>query len=320
MPRSTQISPAALARLERWLSAHHQVVSSGELGRLGIPRHHGHRQESARRWQRVHRGVWCAYTGPLTFHSRCAAALAALGDDAALDADTAARLLGFRRAEAAAVIRVVIPHGTRRKTLAGVQVRQSRTLTARSYDERKGLRVVRIERAALAMALRLPKDITHIVAEVVQQGLTTSARLRGTALGLGVVKGRRRLLQAIDEAGGGARSGLEARFVAILRKARLPLPQQNFPLLIDGRRIWLDVCFPELRIAIEIDGKAYHLFSEDWENDLERQNDLVLDGWLVLRFSAQVIRDRPDLVVRRVTKALGARAALVAAGWSAGAA
>ncbi|HVF20612.1 MAG TPA: DUF559 domain-containing protein [Mycobacteriales bacterium] len=320
MPRSTQLTPASLARLERWLAEHHQVVSAAQLVRLAIPRHHAHRQETARRWQRVHRGVWCSYTGPLTHWSKCAAALAALGPDAALDGDTAARLLGFRRAEKAQVIRVVIPHGTRRKSLAGVQVRQSRTLTGRSYVERRGLRVVRIERAALAMALRLPKDVTAIVTEVVQQGLTTSARLRGTALGLGVVKGRRRLLQAIDDAGGGSRSGLEARFIAILRKARLPRPEQNVGLVIDGRRLWLDVCFPDLRLAIEIDGKAYHLFCEDWEDDLERQNDLVLDGWLVLRFSARVIRDRPDLVVRRVAKALEARTSLVAAGWSAGAA
>lgn len=253
--------------------------------------------------------MWCAYTGPLTFLSRCAAALAALGEEAVLDDETAACIFGLRRAIATTsrVVRVVVPHGSRGRRLTGVKVRQSRSLTERSHLVRKGLRVVRIERAALAMALRLKRDLGAIVAEAVQQGLTTSSRLRGTALGLGPVAGRRRLLIAIDDVGGGTRSQLEALFIALLRKARLSRPTQNHPLLIDGRRVWLDVCFPDLRIAIEIDGKAYHLFSEDWEDELDRQNDLVLDGWLVLRFTARAIRDHPDQVVRRVATALAQR-------------
>ena len=215
---------------------------------------------------------------------------------------------------------MVVPHGSKGRQLVGVQVRQSRTLSERSVLIRKGLRIVRIERAVIAMAIRRPGEVTALISEVVQQGLTTASRLRGTALGLGVVKGRRRLLLAIEDAGGGTRSELESLFMKILRKARLPRPTQNFGLVIDGRRLWLDVCFPDLRIAIEIDGKAYHLFSEDWEDDLERQNDLVLDGWLVLRFSARVIRDHPEVVARRVRKALEDRRALTVAGWSSGAA
>ncbi len=319
MPRQQRISDRAAAALDKWLRDNHQIVSAPALAAMGVSRHFARAQVAARRWQQVHRGVWCAYTGPLSFLSKCAAALAALGEDAVLDADTAARLLGFRRSATAETIRVVLPHGSKGRRLAGVVIRQSRTLTDRSWVVRKHLRVVRIERAVLAMAIRRPAEVTAVVTEAIQQGLTTAMRLRGTALGLGVVKGRHRLLLAIDDAGG-ARSALEARFIALMRKARLPRPTQNFGLVIDGRRLWLDVCFPDLRIAIEIDGKAYHVFAEDWEDDLERQNDLVLDGWLVLRFSARAIRDHPDVVVRRVRQALEARRALVVAGWSNGAA
>ncbi len=78
----------------------------------------------------------------------------------------------------------------------------------------------------------------------------------------------------------------------------------NYPLRLAGRRIWLDLCYPHLRIAIEIDGRGFHLGAADWQRDLQRQNELVLAGWLVLRFTAADLRDRPADVVRRVAAAL----------------
>jgi len=310
MPATTAFT-AAHARLDSWLSSHHGVVADRDLRRLGVSRHYARSQARARRWRRVHAGVWCAYTGPLTFMSRCAAALAALGDTAALDGPSAAAVLGFRRGRVDGPVHVVIPHGTRRRSLPSVVVRQSRTLTDRSCVFRNGLRVVRIERAVLAMAAKRGTDAAAVVTEAVQQGLTVAERLRGTLLALGNVAGRSHLLEAIGDADGGSRSGLEVLFMRIIRRARLPVPVQNFGLVVDGRRLWLDVCYPALRIAVEIDGKAYHLFSEDWENDLDRQNALVLDGWLVLRFSARAIRGHPDDVARRVAKAVAERSASI---------
>lgn len=319
MPRPKSLSEVRVHQLETWLAGHHHVVARRDLKHLGIPKHYADSEVRARRWQRIYPGVWCAYTGPLTFESRCAAALAALGPEAALDAESAAAVLGLRRPSLTSVVRVVIPHGSRRKRLGGVELRQSRTLSDRSCQVRNGLRVVRIERAVLSIALRR-RGNPGAVSDAVQQGLTTAERVRGTLLGLGNVAGRARVLTAIADVDGGSRSELERLFIALVRRAGLPRPAQNHALTVDGRRLWIDVAYPELRIAIEIDGKAYHLFAEDWANDLDRQNTLVLDGWLVLRFTARVIRERPDAVVTSVRAAITSRGLVSTPDWSAGAA
>ena len=104
---------------------------------------------------------------------------------------------------------------------------------------------------------------------------------------------------------GGSRSDLEILFIRTLRRAGVPLPVRNYPLSVDGRRVWLDACYPDHHYFIEIDGKAYHVMCEDWEDDLDRQNDIVLEGWRPLRFSGRAIRERPNDTVRRVARAIG---------------
>ena len=61
-------------------------------------------------------------------------------------------------------------------------------------------------------------------------------------------------------------------------------------------------------IAIELDG-SIHLQDEVRERDLPRQNDLVLLGWTVLRFSWRRFVDRPDLVIAEIRAALRSRPA-----------
>ena len=270
-------------------------------------------QVTAGRWQRVHPAVFCTYTGPLTMESRCEAALRHAGRGAALDAGTAALLhglAGFERDE----VELVIPHDRRIDRQPGLLVRRSRTLTEAAVRSRRGLRVVTVERAVIAVG---PPATTAAV----QQGLTTSARLRDCLAELGNVRRRRTILETLDDLDGGSRSWLEARFARLLREAGLPAPARNHPLLAGGRRVRIDACYPAERVAIELDGRAYHLLGDDWERDLARQNLLVLDGWTVLRFTSRDLRERPGAVVEAVRRALGrisvARAAEILPGTTA---
>ena len=48
----------------------------------------------------------------------------------------------------------------------------------------------------------------------------------------------------------------------------------------------------DLKIAIELDG-SIHLEDDVRERDLPRQNDLVLLGWTVLRFTWKRFTERP---------------------------
>ena len=77
------------------------------------------------------------------------------------------------------------------------------------------------------------------------------------------------------------------------------------PLLVGGRVVAvLDVAFPEVLLAIEIDGWAWHSDPERFQHDRQRQNALVAAGWTVLRFTWADLIERPDQVVATVVRTL----------------
>lgn len=71
-----------------------------------------------------------------------------------------------------------------------------------------------------------------------------------------------------------------------------------------------------LRIAIELDGRGphrLHISAADFEDELMRQNDLVLDRWLVMRFPFLMIRDKPRQCQQLLQQLLGTASADLAA-------
>jgi very-short-patch-repair endonuclease len=292
--------------LDAYLAAHHGVVTNPALATLGYARWHAEDQVAARRWQRLHAGTWCGYTGPPTWDTRCAAALAIAGPRAALDAGTALDRFGYDRLLDGAV-HVVVPYGAGVPVEDGLRVRRSRTLTERSVTTRGGLAVVRPERAAVTAALHAPPRAHAILADVVQHGVTLPSYLRGALLCMGRVHHKRAVLAAIADVAGGSRSELERRLLRLARAGGLPPLVRNHPVRVGERRAWIDACWPALGIAVEVDGRAYHLLAEDWERDLDRQNDLLLGDWLVLRITARALRHHPDRVVGWLRSALATR-------------
>ncbi|MBM4761696.1 DNA-binding response regulator [Bacillus sp. B15-48] len=77
----------------------------------------------------------------------------------------------------------------------------------------------------------------------------------------------------------------------------------------DGKR-YLDFAYirPAIRICLEIDGYGPHLKNiSRWEfsNSLERQNQLVIDGWTVIRFSYDQVKDQPRRCQQIVQQVIG---------------
>lgn len=306
MPR--RVDDQRVAALAATLRSCHGVVTRDRLVALGFGPVHGNDEVRAGRWQRVHGGTYVAHTGPLTFVQRCAAAVAAAGQTAVLDGPTAAALHGLAGYEDERV-HVTLAHGSPRRSLAGVAVRQSSVLTDRSRRDRSGLPVVRPEWAALAIARLWPWRARAVFAATVQQGLARADHIEACVLAVGRFRSRPVIRQALRDISGGSRSALEGEFLDAVRAAGLPPPLRHVPVVAGGRRAWLDACWPEARLAVEIDGKAFHVLGEDWEDDLDRQNALVLGGLTVLRFPARAIRGAPDHVAAQVRAALAAAAA-----------
>lgn len=107
-------------------------------------------------------------------------------------------------------------------------------------------------------------------------------------------------------------SDFELLALAVFAEHDLPVPVLHYRVLDGGRFVAeVDLAYPELRIAIELDG-AVHLQADVRERDLPRQNDLVLLGWTVLRFSWHRFVEHPEQVVAEVRAAIRARLAEVA--------
>jgi very-short-patch-repair endonuclease len=103
----------------------------------------------------------------------------------------------------------------------------------------------------------------------------------------------RRLLQAADD---GARSEAERLLIRLLKAAKITGWRANYP--VGGYRI--DVAFPKSKVAIEVDGFAFHSDSEDFHADRKRQNAIALLGWQVLRFTWLDLTEYPQRVIAEI--------------------
>ena len=92
-----------------------------------------------------------------------------------------------------------------------------------------------------------------------------------------------------------------------LRAHGLPEPiAQLHVVRPDGSDAYLDFAYPDLRIAIEVDGHSSHATRWQRASDARRSNQLALGGWTVLRFTYEDVRDRSNIVMQTIRRARGA--------------
>jgi Protein of unknown function (DUF559) len=117
---------------------------------------------------------------------------------------------------------------------------------------------------------------------------------------VGIGSARRALDLADPQAGSVAES--EARL--LFHRAGLPLPVSQFAVDLGEHLALLDFAWPAQRVLVEIDGREWHVAPGPFQHDRTRQNALVQAGWLVLRFTVEDIRRRPEYVVNEIRRAL----------------
>ena len=115
--------------------------------------------------------------------------------------------------------------------------------------------------------------------------------------------GARQLREVIRDLADGAHSEAERRAIALLRDSGLGGWIANHRVQAGSRWYELDLAFPAQRLAVEIDGRAFHSDAKSFQRDRHRQNDLVAAGWTVLRFTWSDLVDRPKYVVNAIREA-----------------
>ncbi len=104
-----------------------------------------------------------------------------------------------------------------------------------------------------------------------------------------------------------AESPMESRARMALVLGGLPPPAVQHPVVVRGRRYYLDLAYPDLKVAVEYDG-ADHRTQQRARRDLEREAALVSAGWRILRFDAYVVLFAPERIVAEVRAELAAAA------------
>jgi very-short-patch-repair endonuclease len=117
--------------------------------------------------------------------------------------------------------------------------------------------------------------------------------------------GTQSMRRLLDRTGDRAHSELERLAVGLLRAAGISGFVVNFhTTLSSGRRVEFDIAFRERRVALELDGYAYHSDPEDHQADLRRANEVMADGWVLRRFTYSDLLTDPDGFIATVREVL----------------
>jgi hypothetical protein len=105
--------------------------------------------------------------------------------------------------------------------------------------------------------------------------------------------------------GGGDTSELETRLTRLALRFSLPSPTLQHEVWHAGRCVGvIDAAYPDLKLAIEVDGYEFHSSPEAFQHDRTRQNGLVALGWTVLRFTWADVVKHPAMVASLIRDAI----------------
>jgi hypothetical protein len=243
------------------------------------------------------------------------AAVLACGDGTVVSHVSAAALLDLHDRAPAAVD--VIAPGQGGRTIAGIRshnVRRPRenevvgragipcTTPARTLVDLAGVlgeRSLRatVERAAVQGTLDL-RAIEEVIAGGKRRG---APRLREILCGWSAIRTEG------ERVGGRLRSELEARLLALIGAAGLPIPISNQVIQVEGSCVEVDLLWPAQRLIVETDGRRYHDHQVAFERDRRRDRLLQLAGYRVIRVTAAQIEGEPAGVLGAIRRFLATR-------------
>ena len=244
------------------------------------------------RWKRVVRGVYVEGDTELTLDVRARALHRVLPQHAVVSDRCLLWLLGTDVLPPGDVVpEFVVPRLAVVPRRAGVVVREA-SLPARDVRVLRvsGLPVLRPARAVVDLMRRLELlEAVVVVDAALRDRLCTPAELAEELLAHVGLRGVVQAREALALADPRAESPPESRLRTLLAQAGVEaVPQHEVRTGAGWFRI--DLAIPELRIAIEYDGRDVHDQADVFVRDRRRQNALVAEGWLVLRFSAADLR------------------------------
>jgi len=118
----------------------------------------------------------------------------------------------------------------------------------------------------------------------------------------------RQLVADQVRAGAPTESWLEDRLLEFVRARGYPEPVRQLRLRVGGRRVRLDLAWPEWRVDLEGDGRLFHTSRRDRSRDAARDAALGEVEWVVERVAWLELVETPDIVDARLGRWFDPRA------------
>ncbi len=268
----------------------HGVVTRSEALRAGMTVGEITRRVRSGALLREHRGVYRLGHRAPSVEATYLAAVRACGDEAVLSEGAAAHLLGLVKGRPPPPM-VTTPLSRRVK---GVRIRRTRGLDARDVTVWRGVPVTSVARTLVDLAATLePGALARACHEAGIRHGTTPAHVAAVLARRPNSRGARALRRVLSGDVHVTVSRLESRFLALLRREGLALPETNRPA--GGRRV--DARWPDLALTVEVDGYRYHRSRHAWEQDRRREREAHARGDEFRRYTYGDVFEDPALML-----------------------
>jgi hypothetical protein len=277
----------------------HGVVSICQLRGLGYSDGSFRHALHTGRLHSVFHGVYAVGNPGISLRGECMAAVLSCGHGAVLSHRSAAWLWGLTSRFARPIeVTATSPRGTRqliRVHSAAALTQQDRALNERvpvAAVPRTSLDFAAMDPAYLAQALDNARRLGLLDMLAMDELISRSKGFRGVA--------RLRTALKIHRSTAFTRSGLERRFLELVKRAGLPQPSMN--IYVEGYE--LDAYWPTERFAVELDTYDYHGDPRAFEADRIRQENLKLAGIEMVRITGTRMDREPESIARSLRRLL----------------
>jgi hypothetical protein len=258
-------------------------------------------------WQRLYRGVYATFSGPVPRTAALWAAVLSCGDGAMLSHQTAAELAGLAD-KADRRIHVTVPIQRTVTKIPGIVIHRSvRAEAARHPAKLPPQTTVEETVLDLAAAAAQLDDAIGWITRALGRRLTTQAELRQALALRSRTRWRTELTWLLSPDAEGLHSVLEVRYHRDVEAPHgLPAGHRQAQFRVGNRPAFRDRLYPRYLTAVELDGRATHTPDTRWD-DIRRDNATSAGGILTLRYGWLDITKYPCRVAAEVTLALATR-------------
>lgn len=286
--------------VHRLIEAQYGVVSRAQLLEVGCTRSMVETRLRRGTLVPLHPGIYAVGHRHLRTQGHWLAVVLWAGPGAALSHRDAAALHGLRPCNRS---RIEVTTRRRMKRRAGVEVHHSTVLDAQDITTVDGIPVTSVARTLVDLADVVPRDhLAKALREAEHLRVIDVRALRDAMLRTRTRRGpgHARLTAVLDEHRRRGtqltRSILEDRFLALTAEHRLPRPRTNVPVV--GHEV--DACWPDHRLAVELDGWDRHKDRHAFQRDRTKGNALTAAGWRLLRFTHDDVVRRPTEIAATI--------------------